>query len=86
MVKSIDFFRRQIAEANKDVTFDINSTKYYEDAKNIVDRILEDGVKARKSKRGLADPNYVKKTISDVKGEDFAKQIMKDADIPPKVL
>ena len=86
MVKSIDFFRRQIAEANKDVTFDINSAKYYEDAKNIVDRILEDGVKARKSKRGLADPNYVKKTISDVKGEDFAKQIMKDADIPPKVL
>jgi len=86
MVKSIDFFRRQIAEANKDVTFDINSTKYYEDAKNIVDKILEDGVKARKSKRSLADPNYVKKTISDVKGEDFAKQIIKDADIPPKVL
>ena len=86
MIRSIDFFRRQIAEANKDITFDPNSTKYYEDAKNIVDKILEDGVKARKSKRGLADPNYVKKTISDVKGEDFAKQIMKDADIPPKVL
>ena len=86
MVKAIDFFRRQIAEANKDVTFNPNSAKYYEDAKNIVDRILEDGVKARKSKRGLADPNYVKKTITDVKGEDFAKQIMKDADIPPKVL
>jgi hypothetical protein len=82
MIRSIDFFRRQIAEANKDITFDPNSTKYYEDAKNIVDRILEDGVKARKSKRGLADPNYVKKTISDVRGEDFAKQIMKDADIP----
>ena len=54
--------------------------------KNIVDRILEDGVRAKKSKRGLADPNYVKKTLTDARGEDFAKQIMKDADIPPKVL
>jgi len=86
MVKSIDFFRRQIAEANKDVTFDPNSSKYYEDAKNIVDRILEDGVRAKKSKRGLADPSYVKKTLTDARGEDFAKQVMKDADIPPSVI
>ena len=30
-----------------------------QDAKDIVDRIIEDGLKAAKSKKGLADPNYV---------------------------
>ena len=30
---AIAFFRRQIAQSNKDASFDPNSAKYYEDAK-----------------------------------------------------
>ena len=44
MTEAIDFFRQQIASTNKDTKFVLKSDKYYEDAKNIVDRILEDGV------------------------------------------
>ena len=86
MTNAIDFFRRQIAEANKDITFDPNSVKYYEDAKNIVDKIISDGLKARKSKRGLADPNYVKKTITDLPGEKFINEIIERTGAPPKVI
>tara|TARA_R100001163_G_scaffold55261_1_gene42688 strand:+ start:381 stop:4316 length:3936 start_codon:yes stop_codon:yes gene_type:complete len=86
MTNAIDFFRRQIAEANKDITFDPNSIKYYEDAKSIVDKIIADGLKARKSKRGLADPNYVKKTITDLPGEKFINEIIERTGAPPKVI
>ena len=86
MNNAIDFFRKQIAEANKDITFDPNSLKYYEDAKNIVDKIISDGLKARKSKRGLADPNYVKKTITDLPGEKFINEIIERTGAPPKVI
>ena len=68
MQGAIAFFRKQISEANKDATYDPNSIKYYEDAKEIVDRIVEDGIKAGKSKKGLADPNYVAKTLEDLPG------------------
>ena len=86
MTNAIDFFRKQIAEANKDITFDPSSAKYYEDAKNIVDKIISDGLKARRSKRGLADPNYVKKTITDLPGEKFINEIIERTGAPPKVI
>ena len=83
---AIAFFRRQISEANKDATFDPNGIKYYEDAKNIVDRIIEDGIRAGKSKKGLADPNYVAKTLEDLPGEKFVKQVIEDTGAPPAVI
>ena len=83
---AIAFFRRQISEANKDATFDPNGLKYYEDAKNIVDRIIEDGIRAGKSKKGLADPNYVAKTLEDLPGEKFVKQVIEDTGAPPAVI
>ncbi len=61
MAEAIDFFRQQIAGTNKDKTFKLDSDTYYEEAKNIVERIIEDGIKAKKIGRGLADPNYVSK-------------------------
>ena len=42
MTEAIDFFRQQIASTNKDTKFVLKSDKYYEDAKSIVDRILEE--------------------------------------------
>jgi len=83
---AIAFFRRQIAQSNKDASFDPNSAKYYEDAKNIVDRIIEDGLKAAKSKKGLADPNYVAKTLEDLPGEKFVKKFIKKTGAPPAVI
>ncbi len=86
MQGAIAFFRKQISEANKDATYDPNSIKYYEDAKDIVDRIVEDGIKAGKSKKGLADPNYVAKTLEDLPGEKFVKQVIEDTGAPPDVI
>ena len=83
---AIAFFRRQIALSNKDATFDSNSAKYYEDAKDIVDRIIEDGLKAAKSKKGLADPNYVKKTLEDLPGEKFVKKFIEKTGAPPAAI
>ncbi len=83
---AIAFFRRQIAQSNKDASFDPNSAKYYEDAKNIVDRIIEDGLKAAKSKKGLADPNYVAKTLEDLPGEKFVKKFIEKTGAPPAVI
>ena len=83
---AIAFFRRQIAQSNKDATFDPKSAKYYEDAKNIVDRIIEDGLKAAKSKKGLADPNYVAKTLEDLPGEKFVKKFIEKTGAPPAAI
>jgi hypothetical protein len=83
---AIQFFRRQISETNKDATFDPNGLKYYEDAKAIVDRILEDGVKVGKSKKKLADPNYVGKTLEDLPGGKFVNDIIEKTGAPPEVI
>ena len=86
MQAAIQFFRRQISETNKDATFDPNGLKYYEDAKAIVDRILEDGVKVGKSKKKLADPNYVGKTLEDLPGGKFVNDIIQKTGAPPEVI
>ena len=86
MQAAIAFFRKQMADANKDATYDPKSLKYYEDAKQVVERIIEDGIKAGKSKKGLADPNYVLKTIQDQPGEKFIKKIIDDTGAPPDVI
>jgi len=83
---AIAFFRKQMADANKDATYDPKSLKYYEDAKQVVERIIEDGIKAGKSKKGLADPNYVLKTIQDQPGEKFIKKVIDDTGAPPDVI
>jgi len=86
MQAAIQFFRRQISETNKDATFDPNGLKYYEDAKAIVDRILEDGVNVGKSKKKLADPNYVGKTLEDLPGGKFVNDIIEKTGAPPEVI
>ena len=78
MTEAIDFFRQQIASTNKDTKFVLKSDKYYEDAKSIVDRILEDGIKAKKTGRGLADINYVSKTLTDLPGGKFVDEVIEN--------
>ena len=42
-----------------------------QESRQLVNRILEDGVKARKSSKGLPDPSYIKKTVDDLGYEKF---------------
>jgi len=86
MTEAIDFFRQQIASTNKDTKFVLKSDKYYEDAKSIVDRILEDGIKAKKTGRGLADINYVSKTLTDLPGGKFVNEVIERTGAPPAVI
>ena len=86
MAEAIDFFRQQIATTNKDKTFKLDSDTYYEEAKNIVERIIEDGIKAKKTGRGLADPNYVSKTLTDLPGGKFVDEIIERTGAPPQVI
>jgi len=86
MVEAIDFFRQQIAGTNKDKAFKLDSDTYYEEAKNIVERIIEDGIKAKKTGRGLADPNYVSKTLTDLPGGKFIDEIIERTGAPPQVI
>ncbi len=86
MVEAIDFFRQQIATTNKDKAFKLDSDTYYEEAKNIVERIIEDGIKAKKTGRGLADVNYVSKTLTDLPGGKFVDEIIERTGAPPQVI
>ena len=86
MAEAIDFFRQQIAGTNKDKTFKLDSDTYYEEAKNIVERIIEDGIKAKKTGRGLADPNYVSKTLTDLPGSKFIDEVIERTGAPPQVI
>tara|TARA_R100000951_G_scaffold42929_1_gene36086 strand:+ start:2668 stop:6690 length:4023 start_codon:yes stop_codon:yes gene_type:complete len=86
MENAINFFRKQIADNNKDVPYDQNSLQYYEDAKFIVDKILDDGIKAKKRTRGLPDINYLNKTLDDQPGGAFVKDIIEKTGAPPPVI
>ena len=86
MAEAIDFFRQQIAGTNKDKAFKLDSDTYYEEAKNIVERIIEDGIKAKKTGRGLADPNYVSKTLTDLPGGKFVDEVIERTGAPPQVI
>jgi hypothetical protein len=72
-------FQRQLAEASG--TADIKP--FYQEARDIVDKILEDAVKIRKSTKGLADPSYIKNTLTGLKKDDkFIKNIIDETKGP----
>jgi hypothetical protein len=86
MENAINFFRRQIADSNPDVKYNPDSLQYYEDAKYIVDKILDDGIKAKKRTRGLPDINYINKTLEDLPGNKFVAEIIEKTGAPPEVI
>ena len=86
MEDAINFFRKQIAENNKDTPFNPDSLQYYEDAKYIVERILEDGIKAKKRTRGLPDVTYVNKTLEELPGGKFIAETIEKTGAPPAVI
>ena len=86
MEDAINFFRKQIAENNKDTPFNPDSLQYYEDAKYIVERILEDGIKAKKRTRGLPDVTYINKTLEELPGGKFIAETIEKTGAPPAVI
>lgn len=86
MENAINFFRKQIADNNKDVPYNADSLQYYEDAKYIVDKILDDGIKAKKRTRGLPDITYINKTLEDLPGGKFISEVIENTGAPPPVI
>jgi len=87
--KATKFFQKQIADANQDVTFNPRSTKYYQEAREIVDKILEDGIKKSKNKvKGLPDTDYIRKTLESDFGKDkgFISKVISETGVPVKVI
>ena len=86
MEDAINFFRKQIADNNKDTPYNPDSLQYYEDAKYIVDKILDDGIKAKKRTRGLPDITYINKTLEDLPGGKFISEVIENTGAPPPVI
>ena len=75
------FFQKQLADAAGNSNVDV----YRQQARDIVDKILEDGIKAKKSAKGLPDPSYIKKTLEGFgKDEKFIKNIIDETNGPAK--
>ena len=73
------FFEKQIAASRGDINYNLDTGTYRQEARDIVDKILEDGVRVKKSSRGLADPSYIKNTLTGLgKDEKFIKNIIDD--------
>ena len=67
------FFEKQLSDASGKRDRNL----FTQEARDIVDKILEDGVQAKKSTRGLADPTYIKKTLQGFgKDDKFIKNII----------
>jgi len=73
--EAIKFFQKQLSDAGGKKDLDL----YYQEARDIVDKILEDGVKAKKSTKALADPTYIKKTLEGFNKDDkFIAKVIDD--------
>ena len=76
---AIKFFQRQLSDASGKKDLDL----YYQEARDIVDKILEEGVQVKKSRKGLKDPTYIKKTLQGFgKDEKFIKNVIDETKGP----
>ena len=79
--KTIKYFQKQLADSANSKNID----SFYQEARDIVDTILEDGYKKAKYKvKGLPDIAYVRDTLEKVKDEKFASQIVDSTGLPSK--
>ena len=84
----INLFRRYLAKtdpARKGV-YDPASTEYYQQAKYMVDDILEQGQKGRKKAGALPDLNYTDKTAQGIKTKSFEAMLQKTGGKGSKVI
>jgi len=88
---SIDLFRRYLAKTDpsrpKDTGLDLEgTTDYYQQAKYMVDDILEQGQQARKKPGQLPDLNYTDKTAQGIKTKSFEEMLKKTGGKGSKVI
>ena len=88
---AIDLFRRYLAKTDpsrpKDTGLDLEgTTDYYQQAKYMVDDILEQGQQARKKPGQLPDLNYTDKTAQGVKTKSFEEMLKKTGGKGSKVI
>jgi len=88
---SIALFRRYLAKTDpsrpKDTGLDLEgTTDYYQQAKYMVDDILEQGQQARKKPGQLPDLNYTDKTAQGVKTKSFEEMLKKTGGKGSKVI
>ena len=75
------FFEKQLSDASGKR----NRNLFTQEARDIVDKILEDGIQAKKSTKGLADPTYIKRTLQGFgKDDKFIKNIIDETKGPAK--
>ena len=76
---AIKFFQRQLSDASGNKNLDL----YYQEARDIVDTILEDGINEAKKIKSLADPTYIKRTLQGFQKDDkFINNIINETKGP----
>jgi hypothetical protein len=88
---AISLFRRYLAKTDpsrpKDTGLDLEgTTDYYQQAKYMVDDILEQGQQARKKPGQLPDLNYTDKTAQGIKTKSFEEMLKKTGGKGSKVI
>src|SRR6056300_1514017 len=88
---AIDLFRRYLAKTDpsrpKDTGLDLEgTTDYYQQAKYMVDDILEQGQQSRKKPGQLPDLNYTDKTAQGIKTKSFEEMLKKTGGKGSKVI
>ena len=85
---AINLFRRYLAKTDpaRKGAYDPSSTQYYQQAKYMVDDILEQGQKSRKKAGQLPDLNYTDKTAQGIKTKSFETMLQKTGGKGSKVI
>ena len=86
-VNAINFFRRMIAKKDtaRKGAYDPNGNQYYQEAREMVDDIIDQSSKA-KNPAGLPDLTYINKTMEGKPGAEFLKRYMEKTGQPIHVI
>jgi len=87
MANAINFFRAQIAKKDKNRVgpYDPNGMQYYQEARQIVNNLMDKALKVGKA-GDLPNLEFVKKTLADAPGGKFVKDVMEKTGQPPKFI
>ena len=87
MANAINFFRAQIAKKDKNRVgpYDPNGMQYYQEARQIVNNLMDKALKVGKS-GDLPNLEFINKTLADAPGGQFVKGVMEKTGQPPKFI
>jgi len=87
MANAVNFFRAQIAKKDKNRVgpYDPNGMQYYQEARQIVNNLMDKAVKVGKA-GDLPNLEFINKTLADAPGGQFVKDVMEKTGQPPKFI